>query len=85
MIIVDEIGNMECLSTQFDRIMKGVLDSEKWVVATIALKGGGLIAEVKQRQGVKLFEITPSNRDVLFSKILKEINPQNSPPGVGRE
>ncbi len=85
MIIVDEIGNMECLSTQFDRIMKGVLDSEKWVVATIALKGGGLIAEVKQRQGVKLFEITPSNRDVLFSKILKEINPQNSPPGVRRE
>ena len=44
MIIVDEIGKMECLSTPFDRIMKEVLDSEKWVLATVALKGGGLIA-----------------------------------------
>ncbi len=75
MIIVDEIGKMECLSTQFDRMMKEVLDSEKWVVATIAFKGGGLIAEVKQRQDVKLFEITQSNRDVLFPEILREINP----------
>jgi len=75
MIIVDEIGNMECLSTPFDRIMKEVLDSEKWVVATIALKGGGLIAEVKQRQDVKLFEITQGNRDILFPEILREINP----------
>jgi len=74
MIMVDEIGKMECLSAQFDRIMKEVLDSEKWVIATIALKGGGLIAEVKQRRDVKLFEITQSNRDVRFSEILNEIN-----------
>lgn len=75
MVMVDEIGKMECLSTQFDRIMKEVLDSEKWVIATIALKGAGLITEVKQRQDVKLFEITASNRDVLLSEILKEISP----------
>jgi len=74
LIMIDEIGKMECLSTQFDRMMKEVLDSEKRVIATIALKGGGLIAEVKQRRDVKLFEITPSNRDILFSEILEEIN-----------
>lgn len=75
MIMVDEIGKMECLSTQFGKRMKEVLDSEKWVIATIALKGSGPITEVKKRQDVKLFEITQSNRDVLFSEILKEINP----------
>jgi len=74
LIMIDEIGKLECLSTQFDRMMKEVLDSEKRVIATIALKGGGLIAEVKQRRDVKLFEITPSNRDILFSEILEEIN-----------
>lgn len=74
MVMVDEIGKMECLSTQFVRRMKEVLDSEKWVMATIALKGSGLIAEVKRRQDVKLFEITQRNRDVLFSEILKEIS-----------
>jgi nucleoside-triphosphatase len=75
MVMVDEIGKMECLSAQFNRIMKEVLDSEKWVIATIALKGSGLITEVRKRQDIKLFEITPSNRDVLFSEILKEMNP----------
>jgi nucleoside-triphosphatase len=75
MIMVDEIGKMECLSDKFEKILKEILDSEKWVIATIALKGSGLITEVKKRQDIKLFEITQNNRDVLFSEILKEINP----------
>ena len=75
MMMVDEIGKMECLSDKFEKILKKILDSEKWVIATIALKGSGLIAGVKQRQDIKLFEITQNNRDVLFSEILKEINP----------
>jgi len=79
-IIMDEIGKMECLSDKFERILKEILDSEKWVIATIALKGSGLIAEVKQRQDVKLFEMTQSNRDVLFSEILEEINLRTSIP-----
>jgi nucleoside-triphosphatase len=73
-IMIDEIGKMECLSDKFERILKEVLDSEKRVIATIALKGSGLITEVKKRKDVKLFEITQSNRDVLLSEILKEIN-----------
>jgi len=74
MMIVDEIGKMECLSDKFEKILKKILDSEKWVIATIALKGSGLIAGVKQRQDIKLFEMTQNNRDVLFSEILEEIN-----------
>jgi len=74
MMMVDEIGKMECLSDKFEKILKKILDSEKWVIATIALKGSGLIAGVKQRQDIKLFEMTQNNRDVLFSEILEEIN-----------
>ena len=72
-IMIDEIGKMECLSDKFGRILEEILDSEKWVIATIALKGSGLISEVKQRQDVKLFEMPPSNRNILLSDILKEI------------
>jgi nucleoside-triphosphatase len=85
LIMIDEIGKMECLSHKFEKMLIEILDSEKWVIATIALKGSGLITEVKQRQDVRLFEITQSNRDVLFSEILKEINPKNSPLRVGDE
>ena len=80
LIMIDEIGKMECLSDKFEKMLIEILDSEKWVIATIALKGSGLITEVKQRQDVKLFEITRNNRDSLFSDILKEINPENSRP-----
>lgn len=73
-IMMDEIGKMECLSDKFERILKEILNSEKWLIATVALKGGGLIAEVKHRKDVKLFEMTQNKRDVLFSEILKEIN-----------
>jgi nucleoside-triphosphatase len=79
-IMIDEIGKMECLSDKFERILKEILDSEKWVIATLALKGSGLITEVKQRQDVKLFEITIKNRDPLLSKILREINPKSTHP-----
>jgi len=73
LIIIDEIGKMECFSGQFKKLLKEILDSEKWVIATIALKGIGLIAEVKERQDIRLFEITKKNRDSLFSEILKEM------------
>jgi len=75
LVIIDEIGKMECLSEKFKKLLKEILDSEKWVIATIALKGSGLIAEVKERQDVKLFTMTKSNRDSLLYEILGEITP----------
>jgi nucleoside-triphosphatase len=60
LVIIDEIGKMECLSEKFKKLLIEVLDSEKGLIATIALKGGGLIAEVKERQDVKLFTMTKS-------------------------
>jgi nucleoside-triphosphatase len=73
MVIIDEIGKMECLSDQFKKLISGLFDSEKQVIATIALKGSGFIEEVKRRQDIKLFELTQGNRDSLLSDILKEV------------
>jgi nucleoside-triphosphatase len=73
LVMIDEIGKMECFSDQFKKLIRGLLDSDKWVIATIALKGRGLIGEVQKRQDVKLFQITRSNRDSILSDILQEI------------
>ncbi len=73
LIILDEIGKMECLSDRFKRFLTEALDSEKWVIATIALKGTGLIEEVKQRKDVKIFEISLENRDHLPKEIAKQM------------
>ena len=77
LIIIDEIGKMECLCDQFIKLLEEILDSEKWVIATIALKGTGLIEKIKKRQDIRLFEITQKNRDALFSEILKEVKTGN--------
>jgi len=70
LIVIDEIGKMECLSNPFKNLLKRILDSEKLVIATIALKGSGLIAEIKERDDIKLFEMTRHNRDSLLLEIL---------------
>jgi nucleoside-triphosphatase len=75
LIVIDEIGKMECLSDQFKKLISGLFDSEKQVIATIALKGSGLIEEIKKRHDIVLFEITKSNRNSLLSDILKEMIP----------
>jgi len=53
--------------------LEEILNSEKWVIATIALKGSGLIEKIKTRRDIRLFEITQKNRDALFSEISKEV------------
>ncbi len=72
LIIIDEIGKMECFSDSFKNLLKKILNSGKLVITTIALKGSGLIPEIKEREDVKLFELTYRNREALLSEILKE-------------
>jgi nucleoside-triphosphatase len=63
--VVDEIGRMECHSARFVARMRALLDGATPVVAAIALRGGGLIAEVKARPDVELWTVTPANREAL--------------------
>jgi nucleoside-triphosphatase THEP1 len=59
--------------------LKEILDSGKWVIATIALKGSGLIAEVKERKDIRLFEITKKNRDSLLKEISDFVSQTHQP------
>ncbi len=52
--LVDEIGKMECFSAKFRAAMRSLLDSRQPLVATVALRGSGFIAEVKDRVDVEL-------------------------------
>ena len=69
LVMIDEIGKMECLSNQFVEIINMLLDSEKRLIATIAQKGGGLIADLKKRSDVQLFTLSRDNQDFLIDQI----------------
>jgi nucleoside-triphosphatase len=69
--LVDEIGKMECLSPAFVAGMRRLLDSAATVVATVAERGSGFIAEVKRREDVELWEVTHASRDQLPGRIVE--------------
>jgi nucleoside-triphosphatase len=73
LVMIDEIGKMECLSQLFKTVVGTVLDAEKTVIATITLKGPGFIAEVKGREDVILFKMTLENRNSLGEEILRYV------------
>ena len=64
--VIDEIGKMECCSSHFRRLIIDLLESDKPLLATVAMRGGGLIAEVKMREDVVTHELTPGKRKMLL-------------------
>jgi nucleoside-triphosphatase len=70
LVIIDEIGKMELFSKRFQAIIRELFDTDRELIATIALFGGGLVQEIKQRPGVRLLEITRHNRDHLVAELL---------------
>lgn len=62
-LLVDEIGKMECFSEAFVRRLRRLLDSPCPLLATIGRGGGGFMRETRGRQDALLTTVTESNRD----------------------
>lgn len=73
-IILDEIGKMECFSDVFKEAAISALDSSNIVVGTITFGGDNFIMGIKERQDIEIHEVTPENRDSLPDFILREIS-----------
>jgi nucleoside-triphosphatase len=73
-IVLDEIGKMECASEAFKEAAWRALEAPNLVLGTIARKGVGFIARVKGRPDVKLVEVTLRNRDQLVAQLVTLIN-----------
>jgi nucleoside-triphosphatase len=73
LIVIDEIGKMECFSRRFVDVVTLLLDGPKTLVATIAMKGEGFIQRVKQRPDCRLVAVTRENRDRLPDEFASEL------------
>jgi nucleoside-triphosphatase len=71
--VIDEIGKMECLSKKFVIAVRRLFASDKSVLATVAKKGAGLIAEVKNYPGIQLFKLTHQEYDRIIGEILQSL------------
>lgn len=71
-IILDEIGKMECFSETFKQAALKALDSPNIVIGTITFGGNEFISAVKEREDIEIIEVTPQNRDSLPELILQK-------------
>jgi nucleoside-triphosphatase len=71
--LIDEIGKMELFCPTFAEAVARLLNGRVPVIATVALKGTGLIADVKKRPDVKLMQVTAANRDGLPGELAESL------------
>ena len=65
MVVIDEIGKMECVSTLFRVALVEVLNSENRVLGSISLRGDAFIRNIQERKDVHLIRVSEKNRDAL--------------------
>jgi nucleoside-triphosphatase len=73
LIIIDEIGKMECMSARFRQMVTGALASDTFLLATIALRGDRFIETIRQRDDVEPVMVSRQNRDLLPDLIIPKI------------
>lgn len=68
-VVIDEIGKMECFSALFRSTLLKTLDSPNVVIGSVALKGNAFIEQIKRRPDVKLFQVSERNRNLLAKSL----------------
>jgi nucleoside-triphosphatase len=74
LVVVDEIGKMECFSRLFRDTLIRVLNSSHPVLGSIALKGDRFIQRIKARNDVFLIGLSDANREQAFGVVVGELS-----------
>ncbi|MHC4599480.1 MAG: nucleoside-triphosphatase [Planctomycetota bacterium] len=69
LIVIDEVGKMECLSAGFREAVDAVLDAPHPVLGTVPLRAGGYPGRLRSRTDVEIVHVTPENRDALPAEL----------------
>lgn len=73
MVVIDEVGKMECFSPLFKQALVSALDSDYQVIGSIAIKGDRFIQQVKARDDLLLIPISESTRESAFALFLEVV------------
>jgi nucleoside-triphosphatase len=72
-VVVDEVGKMECFSPLFKETLIQVLSSANPVIGSVAIKGDHFIQSIKKRDDVSLVSITEKTRDDALQLIFEKL------------
>jgi len=72
-IIIDEIGPIQFLSTKFKHQIKNILTGSNCVIGTIFYNKHPEIDEIKKIPGIKIYSMSNENRNTIIEEIYHEI------------
>jgi len=73
-IVIDEVGPMELLSRDFREAVLSAVKSRKPVLGVLHWRmQGPLVKEVKSRRDVRVFEVTPQNRESFHRTLVEKV------------
>jgi nucleoside-triphosphatase len=72
LMILDEVGKMECLSRVFQERVLELMDTPYPILGSVALRGGGLIRKIHEHQKLECREVTEGNRDRMVHQLEME-------------
>lgn len=73
LIVIDEVGKIELYSQLFVETVNAILDGPIPVLGTVAIRGDGLIEQVKARPDTVVLEVNATNRDELPAEIVRRL------------
>jgi len=74
-VVIDEIGKMELLSSEFKEVVLKAIDSGKKVLGTIMLSPHPFADRIKKHPQVKVIEVNRANHDQVLMQILSWLKP----------
>ena len=72
-VVVDEIGKMECFSRLFKETLIQALSSDNLVIGSVAIKGDRFIQSIKTRDDVSLVSISEKTRDAALQLFFEKL------------
>ena len=69
-VVIDEIGKMECFSPLFRETLIEVLESPNRVLGSIALRGDAFVEAIKLREDVTVVGVTIRDRGILADQLI---------------
>jgi len=73
LVMIDEIGKMECFSPLFRDSVLRLLDADQPFIATIGTKGTPFMEGIKKRPDVKMVEVTLQNREWILDDLVAAV------------
>ncbi|MFQ5694998.1 MAG: nucleoside-triphosphatase [Terriglobia bacterium] len=80
LLVIDEIGKMECASGRFRRALEDALDAPLTVLATLGIGQFPFFQALRERPDVELLTLTPRNREALVEKVWGRLREHGSLP-----